>query len=50
MAHKEGFGDFCAQGVRDMAKSLGRSTEDFAMHPKVWKCRAMTPGQHGGHL
>jgi aldehyde:ferredoxin oxidoreductase len=34
MAHRKDFGAFCAQGVKDMAKSLGQSTEDFAMHSK----------------
>jgi aldehyde:ferredoxin oxidoreductase len=34
MAHREGFGAFCAKGVKEMARSLGRGTEDFAMHSK----------------
>jgi len=34
MARREGFGAFCAKGVKEMARSLGRGTEDFAMHCK----------------
>jgi aldehyde:ferredoxin oxidoreductase len=34
MAYRKGFGAFCAQGVEEMAKTLGRNTEDFAMHCK----------------
>jgi aldehyde:ferredoxin oxidoreductase len=34
MARKRGFGAFCAQGVKAMAKTLGRDTEAFAMHSK----------------
>jgi aldehyde:ferredoxin oxidoreductase len=34
MAHREGFGASCAEGVKEMARSLGQGTEDFAMHSK----------------
>lgn len=43
MAHKEGFGAFCAQGVRGMAKELGKNTEEFAMHSKGLEFPAYDP-------
>lgn len=43
MAHKEGFGAFCAQGVRDMAKELKQNTEEFAMQSKGLEIPAYDP-------
>ncbi|MFX0083581.1 MAG: aldehyde ferredoxin oxidoreductase family protein [Candidatus Hodarchaeota archaeon] len=43
MAHKEGFGAFCAQGVRCMARELGQKTEEFAMHSKGLEVPAYDP-------
>jgi aldehyde:ferredoxin oxidoreductase len=43
MAHKEGFGAFCAQGVRGMAKELGQNTEEFAIHSKGLEFPAYDP-------
>lgn len=43
IAFRKGFGDFCADGVRDMAKSLGRGSEDFAMHAKGLEFPAYDP-------
>ncbi|MFW9875757.1 MAG: aldehyde ferredoxin oxidoreductase family protein [Candidatus Thorarchaeota archaeon] len=43
MAHKEDFGAFCAQGVRNMAKRLGQNTEEFAMHSKGLEVPAYDP-------
>ncbi|RJP24427.1 MAG: aldehyde ferredoxin oxidoreductase [Candidatus Abyssobacteria bacterium SURF_5] len=43
IAHRKGFGDFCARGVRDMAKELGRGTEAFAMHCKGMELPAYDP-------
>ncbi|MFH1488544.1 MAG: aldehyde ferredoxin oxidoreductase family protein, partial [Pseudomonadota bacterium] len=43
MARKEGFGAFCAGGVREMAGKLGRGTEDFAMHSKGLEFPAYDP-------
>ncbi|MFW9874382.1 MAG: aldehyde ferredoxin oxidoreductase family protein [Candidatus Thorarchaeota archaeon] len=43
MANNEGFGAFCAQGVRDMAKELGQNTEEFAMHTKGLEVPAYDP-------
>jgi len=43
MAHKEGFGAFCALGVRDMAKELGQNSEEFAMHSKGLEIPAYDP-------
>ncbi|MFX1276837.1 MAG: aldehyde ferredoxin oxidoreductase family protein [Promethearchaeota archaeon] len=34
MAHKKGFGNFCAQGVKKMSEQLKKGTEDFALHSK----------------
>ncbi len=43
MAHKKGFGAFCAKGVKEMARSLGRGTEEFAMHSKGLEFPAYDP-------
>lgn len=43
MAHNKGFGAFCAQGVRAMARALGQGTEDFAMHTKGLEFPAYDP-------
>lgn len=43
IAFRKGFGDFCADGVRDMAKSIGRGSEDFAMHSKGLEFPAYDP-------
>jgi aldehyde:ferredoxin oxidoreductase len=43
IAHRKGFGDFCARGVREMARELGRGTEDFAMHCKGLELPAYDP-------
>lgn len=43
MARREGFGDFCADGVKEMARKLGRNTEDFAMHSKGLEFPAYDP-------
>ncbi|GAB4338399.1 MAG: aldehyde ferredoxin oxidoreductase family protein [Candidatus Abyssubacteria bacterium] len=43
IAHRKGFGDFCARGVREMAKELGKGTEDFAMHSKGLELPAYDP-------
>ncbi len=34
IAHREGFGDFLANGVRRMSEALGRESEKFAVHVK----------------
>ena len=34
VAHREGFGDFLADGVRKAAERLGRGSEELAMHSK----------------
>ncbi|NIM94399.1 MAG: aldehyde:ferredoxin oxidoreductase [Anaerolineales bacterium] len=34
VAHREGFGDFLADGVKRAAERLGRGSEEFAMHGK----------------
>jgi aldehyde:ferredoxin oxidoreductase len=34
VAHREGFGDLLADGVRAAAEKLGRGSEEFAMHGK----------------
>ncbi|KKN62842.1 hypothetical protein LCGC14_0507940 [marine sediment metagenome] len=43
MAQKKGFGTFCAQGVREMARALGQNTEEFAMHSKGLEFPAYDP-------
>lgn len=43
IAHREGFGDFCARGVREMSRELGRGTEAFAMHCKGLELPAYDP-------
>lgn len=43
IAYRKGFGSFCADGVRDMAKSIGRGSEDFAMHSKGLEFPAYDP-------
>jgi aldehyde:ferredoxin oxidoreductase len=43
IAHRQGFGDFCARGVRDMAEELGQGTEEFAMHCKGLELPAYDP-------
>lgn len=43
IAHKKGFGAFCAQGVREMAHQLGQNTEEFAMHSKGLEVPAYDP-------
>jgi aldehyde:ferredoxin oxidoreductase len=34
VAHREGFGDFLADGVKQAAERLGQGSEEFAMHGK----------------
>ena len=43
MAHNEGFGAFCAQGVKEMSKKLGKKTEEFAIHSKGLEFPAYDP-------
>lgn len=43
IAFRKGFGDFCAEGVREMATSLGRGTVDFAMQSKGLEFPAYDP-------
>ena len=43
IAKREGFGDFCSRGVREMAGELGQGTEDFAMHCKGLELPAYDP-------
>ena len=43
MAYRKDFGDFCAQGVREMARKLGQNTEEFAMHSKGLEVPAYDP-------
>jgi aldehyde:ferredoxin oxidoreductase len=43
IAYRRGFGDLCAEGVRTMAQTLGRGTEDFAMHSKGLEFPAYDP-------
>ncbi|MEW6666437.1 MAG: aldehyde ferredoxin oxidoreductase family protein [Thermodesulfobacteriota bacterium] len=43
MARKKGFGAFCSQGVRDMARALGPEAEAFAMHSKGLEFPAYDP-------
>jgi aldehyde:ferredoxin oxidoreductase len=43
IAHRKGFGDFCARGVKEMAEELGRGTEAFAMHCKGLELPAYDP-------
>ena len=43
MARREGFGALCALGVREMARTLGRGSEDFAMHAKGLEFPAYDP-------
>jgi len=43
IAYRKGFGSFCAQGVRAMAKSLDRGAEDFAMESKGLEFPAYDP-------
>ena len=43
MAHNEGFGAFCAQGVKEMSKKLGKNTEEFAIHSKGLEFPAYDP-------
>ncbi len=43
MAHKKGFGAFCAQGVKKMAQQLGHGTEEFAIHSKGLEFPAYDP-------
>ncbi|MFX1257466.1 MAG: aldehyde ferredoxin oxidoreductase family protein [Promethearchaeota archaeon] len=43
MAHKKDFGAFCAMGVKEMARSLGQNTEEFAMHSKGLEFPAYDP-------
>jgi aldehyde:ferredoxin oxidoreductase len=43
MANKEGFGAFCAQGVKKMSEKIGKNTEDFAMHSKGLEVPAYDP-------
>jgi aldehyde:ferredoxin oxidoreductase len=43
IAVRKGFGDFCAEGVREMAKSLGRGADDFAMQSKGLEFPAYDP-------
>jgi aldehyde:ferredoxin oxidoreductase len=43
IAHRNGFGDFCARGVREMARELGHGTEEFAMHCKGMELPAYDP-------
>jgi aldehyde:ferredoxin oxidoreductase len=34
LAHREGFGEFLADGVKEASKKLGKGSEDFALHIK----------------
>ncbi len=43
MARKKDFGAFCALGVKEMARKLGRGTEEFAMHSKGLEFPAYDP-------
>lgn len=43
IAYRKGFGDFCAQGVQAMARSLDRGAEDFAMESKGLEFPAYDP-------
>ena len=43
IAHNRGFGAFCARGVKEMAKSLGQDTADFAIHSKGMEFPAYDP-------
>jgi aldehyde:ferredoxin oxidoreductase len=43
IAHKRNFGAFCAQGVREMARQLGKNSEEFAMHSKGLEVPAYDP-------
>jgi aldehyde:ferredoxin oxidoreductase len=43
IAYRKGFGDFCAEGVRNMARSIGRDSEDFAIHAKGLEFPAYDP-------
>jgi aldehyde:ferredoxin oxidoreductase len=43
MAHKNGFGAFCAKGVKLMAQELNRDTERYAMHVKGLELPAYDP-------
>jgi aldehyde:ferredoxin oxidoreductase len=43
IAHREGFGDLLAEGVRRAAQVIGRGAEQFAMHVKGMEI----PGQDG---
>jgi aldehyde:ferredoxin oxidoreductase len=43
IAYRRGFGDLCAEGVRAMAETLGRNTEEFAMHSKGLEFPAYDP-------
>ncbi len=43
IAVRRGFGDFCAEGVRRMAQSLKKGSEDFAMEAKGLEFPAYDP-------
>ncbi|MFX1394514.1 MAG: aldehyde ferredoxin oxidoreductase family protein, partial [Promethearchaeota archaeon] len=43
IAHKKDFGAFCAQGVKEMARMLGKGTEEYAMHCKGLEFPAYDP-------
>ncbi|MFX1390830.1 MAG: aldehyde ferredoxin oxidoreductase family protein [Promethearchaeota archaeon] len=43
IAYKEGFGAFCAQGVKEMSIKLGKNSDEFAMHSKGLEMPAYDP-------
>jgi aldehyde:ferredoxin oxidoreductase len=43
IARREGFGAFCALGVKEMARSFGQDTEHFAIHSKGLEFPAYDP-------
>ncbi len=43
IAHKKGFGAFCAKGVKEMARLLGHNTEEFAIQCKGLEFPAYDP-------
>lgn len=43
IAYRQGIGDLLAEGVREMARRLGRGTEDYAMHVKGLEFPAYDP-------
>lgn len=43
IARRKGFGAFCALGVKEMARKLGKNTENFSMHSKGLEFPAYDP-------